>query len=184
MVSEKCPLVDPVLPRRRPPRVVIYDVDKELGPDEVRATLLKQNDALAEKDMKFLFRLRARNTETCHWVAEVTPELFTLLNRKRRLYFEWTVLKVKEFIRETRCYNCNLFGHIAKNCKNAKTCARCAEEGHEHKECKNAPKCINCTLSIERGNKKITANHASRDPNCPSLEKELDLIRQRTNYGP
>lgn len=184
VVSEKCEKVESVLPKKRRPRVVIYDVLKDLGPEEVKDALLKQNNILEEEDLKFLFRMKARNQENCHWVAEVSPHVFSLLNKKRRLYFEWTVLNVKEYIRETRCYNCNLFGHIARVCKNPKTCAKCAEEGHEHKDCSKTPKCVNCTIAVQKGNKKINPNHASRDPKCPSLEREIELIRSRTNYGP
>ncbi|XP_059813909.1 uncharacterized protein LOC132385715 [Hypanus sabinus] len=44
-----------------------------------------------------------------------------------------------------RCYNCQRFGHIAKNCKRQRRCARCGDV-HEYGKCGTGvqPKCCNC----------------------------------------
>ena len=60
------------------------------------------------------------------------------------------IFKVEEFrapISVQQCYNCQHFGHSAKNCKAKTKCVICGE-GHSHKGCPNRekqqPKCANC----------------------------------------
>ena len=60
------------------------------------------------------------------------------------------IFKVEEFrspISVQQCYNCQHFGHSAKNCQ-AKTKCVIYGEGHSHKGCPNRekkqPKCANC----------------------------------------
>ena len=47
----------------------------------------------------------------------------------------------------TQCYNCQSFGHSAKNCRSKQKCLICGES-HFHKRCPNKeakkPKCVNC----------------------------------------
>ena len=42
-----------------------------------------------------------------------------------------------------RCFNCQLFGHIARNCIKEKNCVICSES-HINIHCTNKPKCANC----------------------------------------
>ena len=52
------------------------------------------------------------------------------------------IYKVEEFrapISVQQCYNCQNFGHSAKNCKAKIKCVIC-EEGHSHKGCPNREK--------------------------------------------
>ena len=60
------------------------------------------------------------------------------------------VYEVEEFrspVSVTQCYNCQCFGHSAKNCKSKQKCLICGEN-HSHKECPNRetrkPKSANC----------------------------------------
>ena len=47
----------------------------------------------------------------------------------------------------TQCYNCQSFGHLAKNCRSKQKCLICGEN-HSHKGCQNREtrksKCANC----------------------------------------
>ena len=60
------------------------------------------------------------------------------------------VYKVEEFrqpVSVTQCFNCQSFGHSAKNCMSKQKCLICGES-HSHKGCLNKearkPKCANC----------------------------------------
>jgi hypothetical protein len=76
-----------------------------------------------------------------------------------------------------RCLNCQLYGHMAADCKNPEACANC---GHAHRteKCtvRNEPdryRCVNCKV----------AGHAAWDRNCEEFKRRLDNIRDaRTRY--
>ncbi|GBN11688.1 hypothetical protein AVEN_184844-1 [Araneus ventricosus] len=104
-------------PAKRKPRVIIYDVDQGLAKEELAKTIAGQND-LPEENFKLLFHLKIRNAGKCHWVLEADPKSFHKIRRTKKMYVEWQRLSVREFLRPTRCYKCNMFGHISTSCPN------------------------------------------------------------------
>lgn len=76
-----------------------------------------------------------------------------------------------------KCNNCQQFGHIAKYCKNKKTCCECSKEYHltsEKELCTNETNCVNCMQ-----NKMENTKHSSKDKKCPIFikQKELQAIK-------
>ena len=59
----------------------------------------------------------------------------------------YKVEEIRQPVSVTQCFNCQSFGHSAKNCRSNKKCLICGE-GHSHKGCPNKeakkPKCANC----------------------------------------
>ena len=57
-------------------------------------------------------------------------------------------LKPKKYIgksKPTRCFNCQMFGHISNFCRNKSKCAKCSSEDHIAKDCVSLnSKCCNC----------------------------------------
>ena len=77
------------------------------------------------------------------------------------------VYKVEEFRRPvsvTQCFNCQSFGHSAKNCGSKQKCLICGES-HSHKGCLNKearkPKCANCM-----------GPHVASYKGCPEYKKQ------------
>ena len=77
------------------------------------------------------------------------------------------VYKVEEFrqpVSVRQCFNCQSFGHSAKNCKSKPKCVICGES-HSHKGCpkKEAkqPKCANCS-----------GPHVASYKGCPEYKKQ------------
>ena len=78
------------------------------------------------------------------------------------------VYKVEEFrkpVSVMRCFNCQSFGHSAKNCRSKPKCLICGES-HSHKGCPNKeagkPKCANCMghmLHLIKGVQSIKIRH-------------------------
>ena len=65
-----------------------------------------------------------------------------------------------------RCYSCQAYGHIAKNCRRKVACETCAQESCET-PCKNPPKCANCNN-----------NHPAFSIHCPIyIQKYEDLSK-------
>lgn len=105
----------------------------------------------------------------------------------------------------TRCYKCQAFGHIAKNCFRADVCANCAGE-HNTANCgfQNLHKCANCggdhrandtavcTAFIRAANRKSHTNNFAnnrflkRDDNrlySSGAHSFADAVRQRQTNG-
>ena len=91
------------------------------------------------------------------------------------------VYKVEEFrqlISVSQCFNCQNFGHSAKNCRSKIRCLMCGE-GHSHKGCPNReakkPKCANC-----RG------PHVASYKGCPEYKKQafrLHAVNNQKSYA-
>ncbi|KAH6947725.1 hypothetical protein HPB50_020931 [Hyalomma asiaticum] len=63
-----------------------------------------------------------------------------------RVYLGFSSHPVEEYLGPARrCYNCQRYGHLAKNCNGTRRCKICAEDYH-HKDCKSIrqPKYANC----------------------------------------
>ena len=78
------------------------------------------------------------------------------------------IFKVEEFrtpISVQQFYNCQHFGHSAKNCQAKTKCVICGE-GHSHKGCPNRakkqPKCANCK-----------GPHVANYKGCPAYKKQV-----------
>lgn len=93
-----------------------------------------------------------------------------------RVYLGFTSHPVEEYLGPARrCYNCQRFGHLAKNCRGTRRCKICAED-HDHKDCKSIrqPKCANCN-----------GPHTASFSGCPqnkaaALQHQHDIIYGRT----
>src|SRR5699024_4458044 len=59
-------------------------------------------------------------------VAETDPKLFKKLIELRKVCVGKSLCPVKDRVRVVRCYKCNRFGHIQKECKDGETCTSCA----------------------------------------------------------
>ncbi|XP_070395322.1 uncharacterized protein [Dermacentor albipictus] len=72
-----------------------------------------------------------------------------------------------------RCYNCQRFGHLSKNCSSPRRCKICSED-HDHSECKSVcqPKCANCG-----------GNHTASFSGCPQGRAASRLRRHELKYG-
>ena len=74
-----------------------------------------------------------------------------------------------------QCFNCQGFGHIARNCRGTLKCGRCAAPGHETKACPDVIsdrlRCANCE-----------GKHAAWDKRCKLRKKEQVRAEEaRTN---
>lgn len=173
--------VEAVRPKLKRPRVVLYNVQHDLDVVALVDLIREQNGPLRSDEIKPLFKMQG-NSNYCHWVLELSPPAFRRVMRKKSIFLGWNVLRVKEYIRETRCYKCCAYGHIARHCTNDVTCMRCAGN-HDGKGCTNAKKCMNCEFANLVHGKKFETAHTACDKSCPSLRWELDNLRNRIDYG-
>ncbi|KAF2888572.1 hypothetical protein ILUMI_17601 [Ignelater luminosus] len=84
---------------------------------------------------KKAFKIGARNQNTTNWVLKINPEIRKILITRGRVCFGQTACPVADFIRISRCYKCQRFGHISKFCKSRSQCGICSSVSHETNEC-------------------------------------------------
>ena len=64
-------------PRRRPPRMIIYDVPRDIPEKEILTCMRNQNQEMLNEDdvaaIKFCFRTGRKDQEETNWVIEVPP---------------------------------------------------------------------------------------------------------------
>lgn len=171
-------------PRRRLPKVVLYNISKDCTKEELNDQLIKHNGFL-EGNIELLFPIKGKNGKA-HWVAQVKPECFAKLKKKGKLNLLWEVHTVREYFRETRCFKCCGFGHFQARCpEKDQVCARCGEAGHKHQECKaEKPSCVNCTKANRKLKlkEKLDTAHSSLNRKCPCVIRELDRVKAHIQY--
>lgn len=175
-------------PRKKLPRLLIYDVDKHDDVDETIEDIYRQNlnntnidlDTF-KKEFKCVHQYKKRDpTDTrTNWVIECSANVRNIIRIRDRLYIGWQSCRVKDFNPLVRCFKCQSYGHISKFCKNNSVCPHCSEE-HELSICPNkdkAPTCPNCHRV------KKESNHALGSSGCPELIRATRIAHERIDYG-
>lgn len=86
-------------------------------------------------------------------------------------FYRPQIYEHSEYIRATRCYNCQKFGHIAKTCRLNVKCGNC-NQSHRTSEC-NQPENLECA-NCEKP-------HASNSGDCPVYLLTLKKIYESRN---
>ena len=86
----------------------------------------------------------------------------------------WMKFHLEKYNEKPRqCFNCQMYGHGAKNCIRGYVCPNCAEDHQRSEErCNKETKCINCN-----------ENHNSNDKKCEARSFEEELIAKRSSLG-
>lgn len=76
--------------------------------------------------------------EVCKWVVECNNKVREALLQKGRVYRDFVLCKVVDFLSVPRCCKCQGYGNVSKYCTKTVEgiCAHCAEEIHGVKEWK------------------------------------------------
>lgn len=177
------PKVDVVIPKKRAPRIIIYDVPSTTKSEEVVDALSKQASIDASM-VRAKFGINKNDSK--HWVMELDPPAFNVVRKVGNIKIDWASCRVGEHLRPTQCYKCGGYGHIAKSCQSAECCMRCSKPGHRAKDCKSKKFCGNCNISNKKASpsgQKVETAHGLLDQNCPCRRIEREAMAKRTNYG-
>lgn len=166
---------------KRNPRIAVYSVKNTITEQELERSIRNQNRLNDSAIVKPLFRFGKRNDYVTNWVVELDPETRNLVIPHGKIYIDFTSCKISDHIHITRCYKCQGFGHLAKDCKNEKDCcSHCAGE-HKYKDCEKKEEeicCSNCKKANQQDSK-----HSVSDQNCPIFCRLRDAIVNSINYG-
>lgn len=167
------------------PRLIIYNIPKDMEMDVVKDAILEQNSELnlQESDItpKFIFKDRKENSNL---IIEVNPETRKKLQEKK-LKVGWHMCGHDDYIKINRCYKCNKYNHRANECKGVLACPLCAGN-HSLRECtaqRDQYRCINC-INFNKFNTKEPAHeqHSALDKNCSHYKMQVKKYMEHINY--
>lgn len=160
------------------PRVILYDVDINIGKDELIDCLATQNDGLSltaddVKNMRPLHKLGPRDGDVVHWVLEAPPSAIPKIEN-RPIYIGMTRCRCKVHSSLPQCFNCQQYGHTAIRCElKTPICRNCAG-AHDSRTCKEETiKCANCK-----------GPHKASSATCKAKNQATRNLLRRTDFGP
>jgi hypothetical protein len=179
--------------RKRWPRMLISDVPEGTTQEQLVEELTGQNlpDSVPKNFIGKIFkqnRRTQRNTESrssagsANFVVEVHPAARRFYLQTGRVYTAWRSHHIRDFLEVTRCYNCQRYGHISRNCNSPTACGYCSSTEHDSNACRHRDdpqkhKCVNCL----RSGAKDTAHHTAANM-CPIYKHRLQDVINATLY--
>ncbi|KAI2795595.1 hypothetical protein BLOT_016642 [Blomia tropicalis] len=174
-----------VIPKKKDPQIQILGIDESIPKDDVFKLILAQNKDMEEfAQCKFEANFEKMDRiGTKFVVAEVEPKLFKKLIEIGKVCVGYSSCPVKSRIRVVRCFKCNRFGHLKKNCRNETSCTSCGGN-HGAKVCKNPVlKCSNCdwinTKRVQRKQEKVNSEHRADDYWCPQYLRMYKIVENQ-----
>lgn len=145
---------------------VLYSNDlRGIPEEEILYELKNQNVFKIEK-----IKRKVNNEMEETGLVIITFETTTL---PEELNIGYERVKIRSYIPlPLRCKDCLRYGHIAKICKNSKTCPNCAQNFHTNEKelCIEPKKCSNCKEFDS-----LDCNHSALDKKCPIFLKEREI---------
>lgn len=82
-------------------------------------------------------------------------------------------VKVEPYIpNPIRCFSCQKFGHLSKNCQKPPVCANCGSTEHSFEFCAQPSKCLNCE-----------GTHPSSSKQCPKWINEKNIQKTKVTMN-
>lgn len=175
-------------PKKRNPRVMIYDVempeDPQIFVEDVHNQNFRDSNIDLEtfrREFKCVHRYKKKDQQDLRvsLVIECSARVRNLIRSRDRVYIGWQSCRLKDYNPLVRCFKCQSFGHVAKYCRGKNTCSHCAEE-HEFTACPNKghpPKCANCVAA------KRDPDHSLSSPKCLEFIRATKIAYERVDYG-
>ncbi|GBO26897.1 hypothetical protein AVEN_22746-1 [Araneus ventricosus] len=166
---------------RKNPRCIIYDVPTDTREEELKRAIEVATGQEASC-YSLSFRTKERNGRS-HCVVQATPKAFTALLQIRKLSLGWTRHSVREHINIKRCYKCQSFGHLQRECKRRNYyCAFCGFEHHTSACNSRAPCCANCWEENSRRKAGFRVDHPADATCCSVYQREVLKYKRTIQY--
>jgi hypothetical protein len=125
-IKEKCSEeLEPILHRRRNPRLIIRNVPEDITTANIEGTIIKQNPDLNLQSgdiiPKFCYTTKK---VTRNLVVEVKAQTRQALIHKK-LKLGWMICKIEDYSVPNRCFRCLKYNHRQQAYKGEETCPLC-----------------------------------------------------------
>ncbi|XP_024085130.1 uncharacterized protein LOC112127872 [Cimex lectularius] len=173
-------------PGNRNPRILILRVPKEIQPEDLSEQLCVNNgqeEAWERTNIRPLFTLKygtGTREESPHlsWVVEVDPRTWKDATTRGKVYLDYQACTIKDYTGVIRCYNCQLYGHVAAVCpKKDPVCGICADT-HDTRQC---PRETTRSIHCHRAGK--DSSHHVGSLQCEAHARAIARAWCATDYG-
>lgn len=161
------------------PLLKIIGLFSKMTEEQLVSSIRSQNDCCDENSSIKLIQIREHQSGVTA-IIETDATTYKNILGSGRLNIEFERCRVFPFVRITRCFKCQEFGHIANYCKKPEhICGKCGDK-HKSEECSNETiKCVNCVYAKEVLKMDIDVQHYSWSYKCPVYErKQMGLLNR------
>lgn len=170
----------------RKPSVKIMNLKKDINEEEILESIVNQNEEYGfstEDQIEVKVIKKNKNGNSAFAVIYCTGSAYNKFMAVKKINIGFEKCPVFENIHLVRCYKCFDFNHKIDECKQTEiTCSKCCDS-HSYKDCKSRiRKCKNCINYNEKYKTKFDVNHEVFSYECAVYKKNVDIVRERTNY--
>lgn len=161
------------------PLLKIIGLYSKMTEEQLESSIRSQNDCCGENSSIKLVQIKEHKSGVTA-IIETDVTSYKNILRTGRLNIEFERCRVFPFIRITRCFKCQEYGHIANYCKKPEhICGKCGDE-HKSEDCTSETiKCVNCTYAKEVLKMEVDVQHYSWSFKCPVYErKQMGLLNR------
>lgn len=172
------------------PYVKVLDVPNEITDENIVDAIISATEEVSINDhktayIKKIYETKDKRNDSRSIVLQLHPKQWNILIETGYLKISWYRMKIVNSIPIKRCYRCQAFGHIAKNCesKNA-TCSHCAD-CHDNKHCtktRETPTCTNCIHHNSEFKTTYPTNHSAYSQQCNVYKSFRSKIEKSIKY--
>ncbi|XP_053993909.1 uncharacterized protein LOC128884518 [Hylaeus volcanicus] len=175
-------------PKKLDPVIVIYDVEKDLKPEELKEDLISKNLVATDDQFKeelkekviFRHSFKTSHPDRVNWIVQLPGKAFDTLLNSGRAYMFWRSYRLREYLNIARCFKCHMYGHVAKYCTTPKQlCEHCGQPDHAREDCKKKdhPQCPACVRL-----KRKDVDHSVRNKSCPEYLRQVEIYRNKVQW--
>lgn len=100
---------------------------------------------------------------TRNWIMDVDKVTSEILLEKKRICIDFERYRVVRYVPVVRCFKCQAYGHMSRQCSGAQVCAKCAGD-HDLKNCDSSTiRCGNCYSKDQAAD----CSHMTTSRDCP-----------------
>jgi len=172
--SELRNLFTAAIPKNILKRVILSRVPLNVTEEQLLKSLA--DELKCDSSLLSIKKLSRADSTFITYLLYLPDALASVLLTKGRHLLNFHTILIKKYIRITRCFKCNCYGHTFHNCQFEVYCTKCSL-GHDTKNCNSdSYSCVNCT-SLKDDD--IDCSHPANSPKCAVYQR---LLKQDDDF--